>query len=213
MKNLTRIAGIAVILITSLACNLSQYLSDTPPVEWVPPTAEPAAPQNPNNFENSCIPIDTLSADYEKYNLTEDNSEDPFITLEQILGSLFSEATLIQSDAFYSEENQSTISCAVFSPLKSLEQVSFDFMLNQPDSFLQLFDVTDIEIGKSELESQVQSVGDSFAIYHVESISDSTRQAEFLATRNGETVSVYTFIYTKINNDLSDFQNVINVME
>ena len=41
MKKTTRIVLIVAILISSLACNLSQYMSDTPPVEWVSPTNEP----------------------------------------------------------------------------------------------------------------------------------------------------------------------------
>jgi len=209
MKKTTRIVIIGAILISSLACNLSQFMSDTPPVEWVSPTNEPETTKDEIDLNVSCIPSEVLPASYQKYTGEETSVENPYDYLNEIIGNIFQDAKLTQSDAFISEKNESILSCAVFSPLKSFEKITFDLMLKQPENLLPFFDVPDIEIAISELSEQFQSIGDSFGLYHLELFSESEYSAEFLATRKDDSVFIYTYVYRNSNDDLSDFSNLI----
>jgi hypothetical protein len=209
MKKTTRIVLIVAILITSLACNLSQYMSDTPPVDWVAPTNEPGTKQEGIDFSESCIPTEVLSESYTRFTGEENIVENPYDYLNEVIGNVFQEAILTQSDTFFSKENEKIISCAVFSPLNSFEKISFDFMLKQPENIIPFIEMPDIEIGKSDLSDQFQTIGDSFGIYHLELFSESNYSAEFLDTRKDDSVFIYTYVYRNSNDDLSDFSNLI----
>ena len=209
MKKTTRIVLIGAILITSLACNLSRYMSDTPPVDWVSPTNAPETTPRAIDLSESCIPPEVLPESYQKYTGEETSVENPYEYLNEIIGNIFQDAQLTQSDAFISEENESILSCAMFSPLKPFEQITFDLMLKQPENLLPFFDVPDIKIAESALSEQFQSIGDSFGIYHLELFSETKYSAEFLATRKDDTVLIYTYVYRNSNEDLSDFSNLI----
>lgn len=209
MKKTTRIVLIVAILITSLACNLSQYMSDTPPVVWTAPTNAPEATGVVIDFGESCISSEILSDSYQQYIGGETSIENPYDYLNEIIGNIFQDAQLTQSDAFISEENESILSCAMFSPLKPFEQITFDLMLKQPENLLPFIDMTDIKIAKSELSDQFQSIGDSFGMYHLELFSESDYSAEFLATRKDDSVFIYTYVYRNSNDNLSDFSNLI----
>lgn len=209
MKKTARIALFGAILITSLACNLSQYMSDTPPVEWVSPTNEPETTRGESDLSESCIPTEILPASYQKYTGEKTSVENPYDYLNEIIGNIFQDAQLTQSDAFISEENESILSCAVFSPLKPFEKITFDLMLKQPENLLPFIEMADIEIAKSELSDQFQSIGDSFGMYHLELFSESDYSAEFLATRKDDSVLIYTYVYRNSKDDLSDFSNLI----
>jgi len=213
MKNKIGIALIVTILFTSLSCNLSSYLSDTPPVDWVAPTDLPEITKNDIDLKDSCIPSNTLSSTYQEFSGSEINIENPYGYLNEIIGTIFQEAKLTQADSFISEENESIISCAVFSPLNAFEKITFDIMLKQPENLLPFIDAPDIEITQSRLVDQFQSIGDSFGMYHLDLYSDSSYSAEFLATRKEEFVFIFTYVYRNSNDNLSDFSNLINAIK
>jgi len=204
-----KIAILLVIVITSLACNLSQYMSDSPPVNWVEPTTETELPKDLEILNSTCFPVDSLSDSYQRFDGQENLRENPYLLINQILIKVFKEATLKQSDTYISEEDQTILSCAVFSPLLPLERISFDFMLTQPQNLIEIIEMPEIELTISDLKNQIQSLGDSFAAYHVETKEDSTKKAELVATRTDDIVTIYTFIYSNSNNDLKDILKVI----
>jgi hypothetical protein len=213
MKAMKKIVLILTILFTSLACNLSQYLSDTPPVEWVEPTAGSPESQGTDAATNSCFPDGSLSVSYQTYDGLENASEDPYLLINQILGKFFKEASLTQSATYFSENEQSLISCAVFSPLQALERISFDFMITQPQNLIEMVEMPELVLTISDLANQIDKLGDSFAAYHVETTADSSKKAEIIATRDGDTVSIYTFIYSNSSNDLQDMLKVITAIQ
>jgi len=209
MKMMKKIAFLMAIMITSLACNLSQYMSDTPPVNWVEPTPDNVLPTDLEIQDSTCFPLDSLSESYQRFDGQENLSENPYLLINQILIKVFKEAKLTQSETYISEKDQTILSCAVFSPLQPFERISFDFMLTQPQNLIEIADMPEIELTISDLTNQIQNLGDSFAAYHIETKEDSTKKAELVATRNNDTVTIYTFIYSNSNNDLEDILKVI----
>ncbi|MHB8134121.1 MAG: hypothetical protein ACYDH1_07840 [Anaerolineaceae bacterium] len=205
-----KIAVFSAILITSLACNLSQYMSDTPPVNWVEPTPNNKLPQDLEILNSTCFPLDSLSESYQRLDGQENISENPYLMINQILVKLFKEAKLTQTDTYVSEKDQTILSCAIFSPLQPFEKISFDFMLTQPQNLIEIADMPEIELTISDLTNQIQKLGDSFAAYHIETKEGSTKKAELVATRTNDTVTIYTFIYSNSNNNLEDILKVIN---
>lgn len=207
MRKSFTVIMVTLIIFVSLGCSLTQYLSDSPPaaIETPKPTSEQTSQQN----DMFCLSSLSLPPDYQPVDINDINQLpfDPQM-IEDALSSFLSEAKLQSFDTYYSESDQSIINCMKISPLKSLEQTAFDFMINQRDNIAIMFG-GDITIDRSTLTDQISGLGDSRAAYHITLPTSSNEMyLELIIVRENDEVIIASFGYQK-SESLTRFSNLI----
>lgn len=192
MKKL-KILIIAVLLLTfGLACNLSTYLSDTPPYQpeensQNPQITETVLPEN-------CLNPEAIPSNFSKVsNLDMINTENISKYIEDAISKIFPDAKIAATEMVLSDNQDQAINCVEISPLTSLEKTTFDLMIKSPDIITQYVSFPNVEIQSSQITDSIQNLGDSRTAYHIE-VNGSEIQLEIVIYRKNESVYLVSFL-------------------
>jgi len=209
MKTLSKISILFVILFLSLGCNLTGLIGN----KEAAPTETASSNDVVSSDVTSCIAPSSLNSEYSPVdvNLTPESQQLDQVT--SLLKSVFKDAKISQYGLFVNEGKTKVISCVKLEPIGTLEKTTFDLLLKNPDSFMNLIDIPELKIGVSSLSEEYSQIGDKSAFFHISFGSDNPKSAELLVTRTKNSISIYSFIYGNNKNDLEDFKSVLNTLQ
>ncbi len=213
MKKLSTISILLLILLVTLGCNLSTFLSDTPPVDIQTPTEAVNSGDTIAEGANSCISPSDLSDEFAPIDVNLGNESDQLNQLTNFIKNIFQEAKISQYATFTNSDKTKIISCIKLEPIGTVEKATFDLVLNNPDSFIGLIDLPELKIETSSLTDDFSNIGDNSHLFHISFGNENSKNAELLASRNGNSVVIYSYLYANDSNDLEDFRAVLATLQ
>ena len=185
--------GVVTILVLSfgIACNLTAFMSETPPFQWEKPI--PTAQSSETTIQNSCISQELIPENYSKdTNLKIINIDDITQKFETALNKLFPDAKVTQTDTYIHANQKSAINCVVISPLSSMEETVFDLLIGKPEIVEKYFQFPNIETQTSKINNLIQNLGDSRSAFHIE-VPGKNIQLELIIYRQDENIFFVNF--------------------
>ncbi len=213
MKKLSTLSILLLILLVSLGCNLSTFLSDTPPVDFQTPTVAVDSGDIVIDDAQSCISPSALSSNYSPIDVNIGNESEQLNQLTNIVKNIFKEAKISQYATFVNNDKTKIISCIKLEPIGTLEKATFDLVLKNPESFIELINLPELTIETSTLSNEFSKIGDNSVFFHISFGSENPKSAELLATRKDNSVAIYSFIYGNDSNNLEDFRAILATLQ
>ena len=192
MKKLSMIIIAILILTLGIACNLSTFLSDTPPYQ---PKETSQSTQIPEAvLSETCISDNAIPTNFSKVsNIDAINIENISKYFEDAISKIFPNATFSSTEMYLSDNKDQAINCVEISPLTSVEKTTFDLMINSPDLVTQYVSFPNVDIQPSQITDLIQNLGDSRTAYHIE-VNGSEIQLEIVIYRKNESVYLVSFL-------------------
>lgn len=213
MKKLSILSILLLLVLVTMACNLSQYMSDTPPAVWNTPTAVINEESVFAEDIDSCIPQSAIQSNYNLVDVNIIKESEQLNQLTTLLKNIFQDAKITRYDTFINNDRTKVLSCVYLSPINTLEKSSFDFILKNPDTFIQLVDVPELTIEMSSLTGDYDQVGENRILLHISFGNENSKSAELMAIRFEDSVAIYSFIYPTLDQNLDDFKNVLSAIQ
>lgn len=206
MKKINIFIIIILLVTLGLACNLSTYLSDTPPYQ------PEETSQNPQITEavvsETCINNDAIPSNFSKVtNIDAINTQDISKYFEDAITKIYPDAKISTNGMFLSDDQDQAINCATISPLTKFEITTFDLMINSPDLITQYIDFPNVDIQPSQINDLIQNLGDSRSAYHIE-VNGSEFQLDIVIYRENESINLASFLS---KGSLSNHADLINL--
>ena len=192
MKKLNMIIIAILILTFGIACNLSTFLSDTPPYQ--PKETSQSTQIGEAVLPETCINDNAIPTNFSKVsNIDAINIENISKYFEDAVSKIFPKATFSTTELYLSDKKDQVINCVEISPLTSLEKTTFDLMINSPDLVTQYINFPDVDIQPSQVTDLIQNLGDSRTAYHIE-VNGSEIQFDIIIYRKNDSVYLVSFL-------------------